>query len=219
MSEGMRRLVVLPLLAAALVLATASGAAAEALDAPALLRAIVGTYTAGPAFDVTFVQTYAPSGFPDVTPEKGTLTIQAPASLRFDYEGPEGKVYTFDGRAARQYVAADRQIVLKTLTASEKARLPLLFLQPAGEVLERFAAVAKGADGGLVDLTLTPRSEGDLQSLAILATPAGVVRRLVVLDGEGNRTTFTLTNPTPRKKRPASDFALVPPKGTRVVGE
>jgi outer membrane lipoprotein-sorting protein len=214
----MRRLLALPILAAALALAPASGAA-EGPDAPTLLRAIVGTYTAGPAFDVSFVQTYAPSGFPDVTPEKGTLTIQGPASLRFDYEGPEGKVYTFDGKAARQYVAADRQIVLKTLTASEKARLPLLFLQPAAEVLERFAAAAKEADDGLVELTLTPRSEGDLQSLVIHATPAGDVRRLAVLDGEGNRTAFTFTNPTPRKKRPASDFALVPPKGTRVVGE
>lgn len=218
MAPGMRRPLVLPLLAAALALAPASRAA-EAPDAPALLRAIVGTYTAGPAFDVTFVQTYAPSGFPDVTPEKGTLTIQAPASLRFDYDGPEGKVYTFDGKAARQYVAADRQIVLKTLTASEKARLPLLFLQPAAEVLERFVAVARAADDGLVDLTLTPRSEGDLRSLSIHATPSGVVRRLVVLDGEGNRTTFTLTNPVSRKQRPPSDFALVPPKGTRVVGE
>lgn len=214
----MRRLSVLPFLAAALALSGGS-AAAEAPDAPALLRAIVRTYTAGPAFDVGFVQTYAPSGFPDVTPEEGTLTIQAPASLRFDYEGAEGKVYTFDGKAARQYVAADRQIVLKTLTASEKARLPLLFLQPASEVLERFAAAAKEGGDGRVELTLTPRTEGDLQSLRIHATPSGTVERLVVLDAEGNRTGFTFTKPTPRKPRPASDFALVPPKGTRVVGE
>ena len=46
----------------------------------------------------------------------------------------------------------DKQIVLKTLTAAEKARLPLLFLQPASEVLDRFAAVAKPAANGLVDL-------------------------------------------------------------------
>lgn len=214
----MRRLSALPLLAATLALAGASSAA-EAPDAAALLRAIVGTYTAGPAFDLGFVQTYAPSGFPDVTPEKGTLTIQAPASLRFDYEGSEGKVYTFDGKAARQYVAADRQIVLKTLTASERARLPLLFLQPASEVLERFEAAAKSTGDGLVELTLTPRTESDLRSLLVQATPSGVVRRLVVLDAEGNRTGFTFTRPTPRKPRPASDFALVPPKGTRVVGE
>ena len=216
----MRKPVALPLLLAAVAaLAAGRPAAAEAPDAPALLRAIVGSYTSKPAFQMTFVQTYAPAGFPDATPETGTLTIQAPASLRFDYDGAEGKVYTFDGKAARQYVAADRQIVLKTLTAAEKGRLPLLFLQPASEVLDRFTAEAGPAANGLVDLTLTPRSEGDLRSVSVLATPSGEVRRLVVLDGEGNRTTFTFTNLAPRKRRPASDFALVPPKGPSGVGD
>lgn len=204
---------------ALLLLAPAFAAGAAEPDAPALLRAIVSAYHAKPAFQMTFVQSYAPAGFPDASPETGTLTIQAPASLRFDYDGAEGKVYTFDGRAARQYVAADKQIVLKTLTAAEKSRLPLLFLQPASEVLERFSAVARPFGDGLVELTLLPRGEGDLKSVKAIATPAGEVKSLVVLDGEGNRTTFTFTNLSPRKKRPASDFALVPPKGTRVVGE
>ncbi len=214
----MRRPLAFPLLAATL-LSGAGSAAAQAPDAPALLRAIVDSYRARPAFSMTFVQSYAPAGFPDASPETGTLTIQAPASLRFDYDGPEGKVYTFDGSAARQYVAADAQIVVKTLTPAEKARLPLLFLQPPSEVLERFEAVAKAGGNGLVELALAPRADADLQSVSVLATAAGEVKRLVVLDGEGNRTTFTFTNLTPRKKRPASDFALVPPKGTRVVGE
>jgi len=201
--------------------ARAAGAAppAAAPDAPTLLRSIVNAYTARPAFRMTFSQRYAPSGFPDASPETGTLTIQAPASLRFDYDGTEGKVYTFDGRAARQYVAVDRQIVLKTLTAAEKARLPLLFLQPPSEVLARFTAVAKRAGDGLVELTLTPRGEGDLRSVSALATPSGEIRRLVVLDGEENRTTFDFKDLAPIAKRPESDFALVPPKGTRVVGE
>lgn len=199
--------------------ARAQTAAPAAPDAAAVLKAIVGTYTGKPAFKMTFVQGYAPAGFPDVTPETGTLTIQPPDSLRFDYDGAEGKVYTFDGRAARQYVAADRQVVVKTLTPSEKARLPLLFLQPPAEILERFSASAKTADNGLVEVTLTPRGEGDLQSLSALATPSGEVKRLVVVDAEGNKTTFTFTHLAPRAKRPASDYALVPPKGTRVVGE
>lgn len=192
---------------------------AGAPDAAAALRSIVDSYTGKPSWRMTFVQSYAPSGFPDATPETGTLTIQPPASLRFDYDGPEGKVYTFDGKAARQYVAADKQIVLKTLTAAEKARLPLLFLEPPEQVLARFQAAAAKADNGLVDLTLTPREEGDLKSVAARATPSGEIKRLVVVDGEGNRTTFTFTNLAAGKRRPATDFALVPPNGTRVVGE
>ncbi len=218
----MKRRLALPFPAAALIaahFAVAPPATAETPDAPTLLRAIVNAYRAKPAFSMTFVQSYAPAGFPDTSPETGTLTIQAPASLRFDYDGPEGKVYTFDGRAARQYVAVDKQIVLKTLSEAEKARLPLLFLQPASDILDRFAAVAKATENGLVDLALTPRADADLKSVSVLATPAGELKRLVVLDGDGNRTTFTFTKLAPRAKRPSSDFALVPPKGTRVVGE
>ena len=209
------------LLLAALAAPTPRARAAETPlpDAPALLAAIVRSYTSKPAFRMTFVQSYAPSGFPDATPETGTLTIQAPASLRFEYDGTEGKVYTFDGRTAHQYVAADRQVVRKTLTPSEKERLPLLFLEPPSEVFGRFAAaVARGANG-LVELTLTPREAAELRSVAALAMPSGELKRLVVVDGEGNRTTFTFTGLAPAKKRPVSDFTLVPPKGTRVVGD
>lgn len=209
--------------AAAALLALHAGPAPAAdaplPEAPALLTAIVGTYTGKPAFRMTFVQSYAPSGFPDAAPETGTLTIQAPHSLRFDYDGAEGKVYTFDGRTAHQYVAADRQVVRKTLTAAEKERLPLLFLRPPSEVLARFSAVVKRGASGLVELTLTPRGEAELKSVSALASPSGELKRLVVLDGEGNRTTFTFTGLAPGRKRPASDFDLVPPKGTRIVGD
>jgi len=148
-----------------------------------------------------------------------------------DASGAKVKVLTLGPRAAVSEairlalaMGADEAIVVDDprapeLSGAEKARLPLLFLQPASEVLDRFTAVATAAANGLVDLTLTPRSEGDLKSVAVLVTPSGAVRRLVVLDGEGNRTTFTFTNLAPRAKRPLSDFALVPPKGTRVVGE
>ncbi len=218
--------------AAALLLAGLAGFAALAApalpsraaepappEAAALLRSIVATYTGKPAFRMTFVQSYAPSGFPDASPETGTLTIQAPHFLRFDYDGPEGKLYTFDGRTAHQYVAADRQVMRKTLTAAEKERLPLLFLKPPAEVLDRFAAVVKPDGKGLLELTLTPRGESELKSVSALAAPSGELKRLVVLDAEENRTTFTFTKMEPAKKRPLSDFDLVPPKGTRVVGD
>lgn len=186
-------------------------------DGATLLGKIEKTYRASPAFTMTFVQAYAPAGFPDAAPETGTLTVQPPASLRFDYDGAEGKVYTFDGSAARQYVAADRQMIVKTLTPSERGRLPLLFLEPKEAILSRFDAATRTADNGLLELTLTPRAGGDPRSVTLLLAPAGEVKRLVVVDAEGNRTTFTFTRQAAAKKRPAADFALVPPKGTKVV--
>ncbi len=209
-------------LAAVLLAAALSPAAArgdEAADVHALLARVQKAYTARESFSLTFVQSYAPAGFPDTTPETGKLVLQAPDSIRFDYDGSDGKVFTFDGRAGRQYVAADKQMVVRTLAPEERERLPLLFLESPDLVLGRYAAALSPAAEGLSELTLTPRSGGDPKKLSLAVTREGDVKRLVILDGQGNRTTFTFTRKEPGKRRPASDFTLAPPKGTRIVGE
>ena len=73
------------------------------------------------------------------------------------------------------------------------------------------------ADNGLTELKLAPKKADDLKSITLLVAEGGEVKRLVVLDDSGNQTTFTFTQRTAGKKRPATDFALEPPRGTKVV--
>jgi outer membrane lipoprotein carrier protein len=167
----------------------------------------------------TFVQTYAPAGFAETSPETGRLVLQAPDRVRFDYDGPDGKVFTFDGKAARQFVAGDRQLIVRTLKPEERARLPLLFLESPEALLGRFDARAAATDTGLTELVLTPRSGGDPKSVTLLAAPTGDVKRLVLVDAAGNRTTFTFTQRLSGPRRPDTDFALVPPQGTKILSE
>jgi outer membrane lipoprotein-sorting protein len=205
---------------AVLVLALAAACAAPALATAGpepLLAAIRKTYAASPSVKVTFVQRYAPAGFGDTTPETGRLILQAPASLRFEYDGSEGKLFTFDGKSARQYVAVDKQMVVKALTAAERGRLPLLFFDEPGALLARYEVTAAPADRGLTELTLVPRSGGEPRKAILLVAESGEVKKLVIVDGAENRTTFTFTNREAGKKRPASDFELVPPRGTKVI--
>ena len=145
---------------ASLALLAPAAARAAAQDAVALLSRVEKTYRASPSYSMTFVQSYAPAGFPDAAPETGALTLQAPASLRFKYDGPEGKLYTFDGQTARQYVAVDKQLIVKRLGASERARLPLLFLQSPAEILARHVASVADGPNGLAELTLVPKDGG-----------------------------------------------------------
>jgi outer membrane lipoprotein-sorting protein len=190
---------------------------ARADDERALLEGVRKAYVSSPSFTATFTQAYAPAGFPEVSPEKGTLVLQAPDKVRFDYEGPEGKVFTFDGKAARQYVAADQQLIVKSLSEAERARLPLLFFESASELMERFNVTRKGRD-----LTLVPRAApaGDeVRKLELGTSESGEVTRLVIVDAGGNRTTFTFGTRKAGPARPATDFALVPPDGTRIVTE
>jgi len=182
-----------------------------------LLSKIHKAYTSSPSFTATFAQIYTPAGFAATSPETGRLTLQAPDQVRFDYDGPEGKVFTFDGKAARQYVAADRQMVVRTLTSEDRARLPLLFFESPDSIAGRFDVAATPAGDGVHDVTLTPKKPTALKSLVLTVTGAGEVKRLIASDSSGNRTTFTFTQRRAAAKRPASDFALVPPEGTRVV--
>jgi outer membrane lipoprotein-sorting protein len=204
---------------AAVTLAAARLALAAA-DPAALLAKIRDTYGATPSVSLTFVQTYTPAGFAPASPETGRLMLQPPDQVRFDYDGADGKVFTFDGVSARQYVAADKQLVVKKLTPPERERLPIVFLESPERLLARYDAAAKEKENGLVELVLTPKVEGDPKRITVLASGAtGEVKRLSVLDSAGNETAFTFTQRTAGKKRPATDFALAPPAGTRVVAE
>jgi outer membrane lipoprotein carrier protein len=196
-----------------------SAAAAAPVDAYATLTRVRAAYSSSPSVSCTFVQTYAPAGFAETAPETGRLVLQAPDRVRFDYDGPEGKVFTFDGKAGRQFVAADRQLVVRTLAPEEIARLPLVFLQSTESLLARFAARAAARDAGLTELALTPRTGGNPKSVTFLAAASGEVKRLILVDAAGNRTTFTFTQKMPGPKHPDSDFALVPPEGTKILSE
>lgn len=197
----------------------AQPAGAAPPDARAVLVRVQRAYASAPSFTANFVQTYAPAGFAPAAPETGRVTLQAPDQVRFEYDGPEGKLFAFDGKAARQYVAADRQMIVKTLPASDRERLPLLFFESAETVLARYEALAADGENGLADVSLTPRSGGDPAQIVLSVAPTGEVKRLVVTDGAGNRTTFTFSQKTAGARRPLSDFAPKPPPGTKVISE
>lgn len=204
----------LPLLLTLLATDPASPAGARAL-----LAKVREVYTSSPSVSATFVQTYAPAGFAETSPETGTLVLQAPNLVRFQYDGKDGKLFTFDGGTARQYVAADKQMVVKSLTAEERGRLPLLFLETTESLLARYTATATPADNGLTALVLAPAAGGEPKRIELTVAADGEVKRLRIEDGSGNRTTFTFTGKTGGRARPATDFALVPPKGTRLITE
>ena len=186
----------------------------------AILSKIRAAYATPGSVSCTFVQTYAPAGFMETAPETGKLLLQAPDKVRFDYDGPEGKVFTFDGAAGRQYVAADRQLVVKRLAPGDRERLPIVFLESTEALLARYDATETSGANGLVEVLLRPKKPGALTSLSLLALAStGEVKRLILVDSAGNRTTFTLTQKTSGAKRPDSDFALSPPAGTKVLTE
>jgi len=206
------------LAAAALLLVAAAALGDAQTDAMALLAKSAAAFSTGAANRSAFTQIYTPAGFTTAKRESGTVWVQAPDRLRFDYAAPDIKVFTYDAGEGRFYSPEDGQLTVRKLTAEEKARLPIVFLTDADELAREYAiAVEPGASDG-TRLRLTPRApRPELAWLAAAVLPDGTIRELAYEDSAGNRTEFRFETWRKEKARPAEDYRVTGPPGTRTV--
>lgn len=226
------------LLAAGLVLASADARAQKTTPIPspppvsppaavsavppaastALARA-VALYGDGSAHVSAFTQIYTPSGFATARRESGTVVIQVPQRVRFDYTAPEKKAFTYDAGEGRFFSPEDKQLTVRRLSEEEKARLPIVFLtQPADLGRQYEIAVEPGEAASSTRILLTPRvTRPDLAWLRLAIDGQGSVGGLSYQDSAGNRTEFRFDAWRAEKARPAADFRITGPPGTRIV--
>jgi len=183
-------------------------------DAMALLAKAAKAFSTGAAVSSAFTQIYTPAGFSTARRESGTVWVQAPERLRFDYAAPDIKVFTYDAGEGRFYSPEDKQLTVHTLTPDERARLPIVFLESLDELARRYT-IAKDASGQIV---LTPKAtDSDLTWLKLKVDDTGMVEVLSYQDTSGNQTEFRFDGWKTEKARPASDYRVQGPKGTRIV--
>ena len=198
-----------------LALALAAALPAEAGQALARARA---RYADGSAHAAAFVQIYTPAGFTTGKREAGTVWIQAPERLRFEYTAPEKKTFTYDAGEGRFYAPEDRQLTVHKLSPEEKARLPIVFLISTEELARGYAIAAEPREAGATLLTLSPRAlHPDLAWLKLRVESDGSVPELSFEDSGGNRTVFRFEIWRKEKAHPPSDYRVTGPPGTRMV--
>lgn len=187
--------------------------------ASAALARAVALYSDGAAHAAAFTQIYTPSGFATARRESGTVVIQVPQRVRFDYVAPEKKVFTYDAGEGRFFSPEDKQLTVRRLSEEEKARLPIVFLtQPSDLGRQYEIAVEPGESSSPTKLLLTPRvPRPELAWLRLAIDGAGQVAALSYQDSAGNRTEFRFEGWRSAKARPAADFRITGPPGTRIV--
>jgi len=186
---------------------------------PDALGRAAALYSDGFAHASPFVQTYTPSGFAKARRESGSVSIQAPERVRFDYAAPEKKVFTYDAGEGRFFSPADKQLTVRRLSEEEKARLPVVFLRKPQDLAAQYEiTVDAGESASEARLLLTPRvARPELAWLRLSIAPDGTVRALSYQDSAGNRTEFRFEGWRRGKARPAADFRITGPPGTRIV--
>jgi outer membrane lipoprotein-sorting protein len=184
----------------------------------ATLSRVAALYGDGAAHSGSFAQTYTPAGFATARRETGAIWIQAPQRLRFDYAAPEKKVFTYDAGEGRLYTPEDRQLTIRKLSAEERSRLPIVFLSDPSELGRQYAITLEAGDGGESRVLLTPRSSRpDLSWLRLSIASDGTIQSLACEDSSGSRTEFRFESWRKEKPRPAPDYRITGPPGTRVL--
>jgi outer membrane lipoprotein carrier protein len=184
---------------------------------PALQRA-QALYADGRAHAARFVHTYTPAGFANAKKESGEIWIQTPQRLRFEYNAPEKKIFTYDGAEGRLYVPEDRQLTLQKFSEDQREKLPVLLLTDPERFSRQYSVTPEPGSEAGDRMVLKPRApQPELAWLRITIARDGTIPELAYEDASGNRTEFRFSGWREQKARPEGDFRITGPAGTRIL--
>ena len=187
-------------------------------EADSAFRRAAAVYADGAAHAAAFVQTYTPAGFTTARRENGTIWIQAPQRLRFEYAEPEKKIFTYDAGEGRLLTPEERQLTIQRLTPEQRARLPIVFLSDPGDLAREYEISAEAAPEGTTRVLLKPRTpRPEMAWLRLSVRKDGSIADLAYEDSAGNRTEFTFEGWRKQAARPPGDYRVTGPPGTRIL--
>lgn len=148
--------------------------------------------------------------------ERGTLYLERPGHLRWDYTDPESKIAIVIGDRTWLYLAEDRQLVRGHLDLDE-GLLPSI-LAGGARLADLFEARAEEGRGES-RVTLVPRRTAGAVERIVLTCDgrSGEIRAAEILDAAGTRTAFRFSKWRRNGTLPPGLFAFEPPAGTEVV--
>lgn len=182
----------------ALFLALTAGSMSSAQDAADPWKTLQGVRAslveAGPT-GAAFVQTYVPAGFNSGDQESGTLALALPDCLRWDYLKPYPKSFLLCGGVAHSWNPEDKTGRRYSVDRKNEPGLDLLLLG-VEDLKRRYTATAKTADGGRIQVTLSPRQKVEELADAVLTVDPKSQRLVEVSyhDREGNLTRFQISS-------------------------
>jgi outer membrane lipoprotein carrier protein len=191
-----------------------SSTAAAADEAVALTRRIQERHRKVLDMKARFIQTYASGLLGRTVVERGTLAIKRPDRMLWEYQKPEKKTFVSNGRRSYFYVPADRQVIVREASADQGVALHLL--SGRSDLLAEFQVFAVPGSGDRVRL-LPRAANAEVQEVLVDADAAGQIRRLEVLDLQGNRSIFVFEDVKENVGLRDSLFEFKIPSGVEVV--
>lgn len=153
---------------------------------------------------------------------KGVVTFAKPGKMDWVYAEPKDNRVVSDGSVLRVYEAANKQMFEQNV---DKSQYPaaLAFLTGNGKLanlfdFELYDGAAMSFPGGQV-LVGTPKQATPAYQKVLFYVDSATsqVRRVLIVDGQGNRNRFDFVNPKVNVPVKDDQFKFTPPPGTQVI--
>jgi outer membrane lipoprotein carrier protein len=221
----------LQLIPAAALLGTASPAMGQAkpparAPAPPVTADQVATriqayYDQAKTVIAGFRQVYAAKAYAKTKEGVGSVIFQKPGKMSWRYTNNGNRIVS-DGKLIRVYEKENKQMFEQQLAKSPYPAA-LAFLVGSGSLKQSHKlrlgdAKQYNFEGGYVLLGEPLDPTPAYQHLILYVDAAtSQVRRVLLIDAQGNRNRFDFMGPQVNLKPPPGEFVFIPPKGTQVI--
>lgn len=202
--------------------APAAAAPAKGPSAEEIGKRVQAFYDSTKTFKATFSQTYTIKVQNVKKESKGTVTFEKPGKMSWVYDAPNGNRVVSDGKTIRVYEKENEQMYETSVKGSQYPAA-LAFLMGTGQLVKDFSlklldAAQMKFEGGYV-LEGTPKEATPAYQKVLLYVDAQTnqVRRVLILDAQGNRNRFDFSAPVVNQPVPKTEFEFTAPAGTRII--
>lgn len=214
---GLRLLAAASLCASTPVCLCAQKPPAAPLDVHTLAQRVDRHYNQLHSLKAGFTESYEGLGMH--RNESGTLLLEKPGHMRWDYTFPRTKLFVLDGKYAWFYAQGDQQVQRLPAKQLDDLRSPLRFLLGHTQLEKELTHLTVApAAAGAYTLTGQPKDqEKRVPRLALTVTADGVITGIEIEEADGAITRFAFTNEQVNAPAPTGAFHFTPPPGIPVI--
>ena len=186
------------------------------------VQGVQSFYDKSTTFKSDFQQKFWVKAYNHEKTSSGHVTFAKPGKMEWVYDDPKDNRVVSDGKIIRVYEASNKQMYEQPSTPPQYPAA-LSFLTGTGKLSDSFDfQLFAGEDmkfpGGYV-LVGTPKQPTPAYSKVLFYVDSATsqVRRVMVIDGQGNRNRFDFVSPRVNEPVAPSQFTFTPPPGTSIV--
>jgi outer membrane lipoprotein carrier protein len=202
--------------------APAKAAAPKGPSADEIGKKVQQFYDSLKTFKATFTQTYTIKIQNVKKESKGKVTFEKPGKMNWVYDAPNGNRVVSDSTTIRVY-EKDNEQMYETPVKTSQYPAALAFLMGKGQLIKDFdlrlldAAQMKFEGGYVLEGTPKEATPAYQKVLLYVDGQTSQVRRVLILDAQGNRNRFDFSTPVVNQPADKGEFDFTPPAGTRII--